>query len=46
MGERRRLTSLKKTKLKSKTLLSRLGGVSAFGFGMGLKPPEADRPIV
>jgi hypothetical protein len=38
--------SPKKTKLKSKTLLSRLGGVSAFGFGLGLKLPEADRPIV
>jgi len=38
--------SLKKTKLKSKTMLSRLGGVSAFGFGVSLKLPEADRTIV
>ena len=26
--------------------MSRLGGVSAFGFGVGLKLPGADRPIV
>jgi hypothetical protein len=38
--------SLKKAKLKSKSLLSRLGGVSAFGFGVSLKLPEADRTIV
>ncbi len=38
--------SLKKAKLKSKSLLSRLGGVSAFGFGVSFKPPEADRTIV
>lgn len=38
--------SLKKAKLKSKTLLRRLGGVSAFGFGVSLKLPEADRTIV
>jgi hypothetical protein len=37
---------LKKAKLKSKTLLSRLGGFSAFGFGVSLKLPEADRTIV
>jgi hypothetical protein len=38
--------SLRKAKLKSNTLLSRLGGVSAFGFGVSLKMPEADRTIV
>lgn len=38
--------SLKKAKLKSKALLSRLGGVSAFGFGVSLKLPEADRTVV
>lgn len=37
---------LKRAKLKSKTLLSRLGGFSAFGFGVSLKLPEADRTIV
>lgn len=37
---------LKKAKLKSKALLSRLGGVSAFGFGMSFKPSETDRTIV
>lgn len=37
---------LKKARLKSKTLLSRLGGFSAFGFGVSFKPPEADRTIV
>ncbi len=36
--------SLKKAKLKSKTLLSRLGGVSAFGFGVSLKLPEETAP--
>jgi hypothetical protein len=38
--------SMKKAKLKSKTLLSRLGGFSAFGFGISLKLPESDRTIV
>jgi hypothetical protein len=38
--------SLKKAKLKSQTLFSRLGGVSAFGFGVSFKPTEADRTIV
>jgi hypothetical protein len=38
--------SLKRAKLRSKTLLSRLGGVSAFGFGVSFKPSEADRTIV
>ncbi|MDP1750850.1 MAG: hypothetical protein Q8L22_15455 [Reyranella sp.] len=37
---------LKKAKLKSKSLLSRLGGVSAFGFGVSFKPPETDRTVV
>jgi hypothetical protein len=38
--------SLKKAKLKSKSLLSRLGGVSVFGFGVSFKPSETDRTIV
>ena len=38
--------SLKKVKLKSTSLLSRLGGVSAFGFGLSFKPTETDRTIV
>lgn len=38
--------SLKRAKLKAKTLLSRLGGFSAFGFGVSLKLPEADRTVV
>ncbi len=38
--------SLKKAKLKGKTLLTRLGGVSAFGFGVSLKLPEAERTVV
>jgi len=38
--------SLKKAKLTSKSLLSRLGGLSAFGFGISFKPQETDRSIV
>jgi hypothetical protein len=38
--------SLKKAKLTSKSLLSRLGGLSAFGFGISFKPLETDRTIV
>lgn len=38
--------SVKKAKLASKGLLSRLGGVSAFGFGLSFKPSETDRTIV
>lgn len=38
--------SLKKAKIKSKALFSRIGGVSAFGFGVSLKLPEADRTVV
>ena len=38
--------SMKKAKLKSKSLLSRFGGFSAFGFGVSFKPKEADRTIV
>jgi hypothetical protein len=38
--------SIKKAAIKSKSLLSRLGGVSAFGFGVSFKPTEADRTIV
>jgi hypothetical protein len=41
-----KVTSLKKTTLKSKSLLSRLGGISAFGFGLSFEPLEADRTIV
>lgn len=38
--------SLRKMKARSKSLLSRIGGVSAFGFGVSLTLPEADRTIV
>jgi hypothetical protein len=38
--------SMKKAKLTSKNLLSRLGGFSLFGFGISFKPTEADRTIV
>lgn len=38
--------SLRKVKARSKSRLSRIGGVSAFGFGVSLKLPEADRTIV
>ena len=38
--------SIKKAKLTSKNLLSRLGGFSMFGFGLSFKPTEADRTIV
>lgn len=34
------------TKVKSKKLLSRLGGVSAFGFGASWRAPEPERDIV
>jgi len=38
--------ALKKIKLKGRSLLSRLGGLSAFGFGVSFKPQESDRAIV
>lgn len=38
--------SMKKAKLTSKSLLARLGGMSAFGFGISFKPQESDRTIV
>lgn len=38
--------SIKRTKLKSQNLLSRLGGVSAFGFGVSFKPTESDRTVI
>jgi hypothetical protein len=38
--------SIKKARLKSTEQLSRLGGISAFGFGMSFKPTEADRTVV
>ena len=38
--------SLTKAKLTSKNLLSRLGSLSAFGFGISFKPQETGRTIV
>ena len=38
--------SLTKAKLTSKNLLSSLGGLSAFGFGISFKPQETGRTSV
>ena len=37
---------LKVAKVRSQSLLSRLGGVSAFGFGVSFKAPESERQVV
>jgi hypothetical protein len=36
----------KRVKVLSQSLLSRLGGVSAFGFGVSFKAPEPERVVV
>ena len=36
----------KRTKVQSQSLLSRLGGFSAFGFGLSFKVPEDERKVV
>lgn len=38
--------SVRKTKIQSKALASRLRGFSAFGFGASFEPPEADSTVV
>ncbi|WP_421993995.1 DUF6650 family protein [Roseococcus sp.] len=40
------MSSVRKKALKSKELLSRLGGVSVLGVGMSFKPTEAERTVV
>src|SRR5229473_907122 len=37
---------LKRAKVQSQSLLSRLGGISAFGFGVSFKAPEPERQVV
>ncbi|MGY8666200.1 DUF6650 family protein [Bradyrhizobium sp. UFLA05-109] len=37
---------LKRAKVQSQSLLNRLGGVSAFGFGVSFKAPEPERQVV
>ena len=36
----------KRIKVQSQSLLSRLGGFSAFGFGVSFKAPEPERAVV
>ena len=36
----------KRVKVQSQSLLSRLGGISAFGFGVSFKAPEPERQVV
>ena len=37
---------LKRAKVQSQSLLNRLGGISAFGFGLSFKAPEPERQVV
>jgi hypothetical protein len=37
---------LKRVKVQSQSLLNRLGGISAFGFGVSFKAPEPERQVV
>jgi uncharacterized protein DUF6650 len=37
---------LKRAKVQSQSLLNRLGGISAFGFGVSFKAPEPERQVV